>query len=124
MNPRRLFLASCVALVATAMSFAVRGDIMGDLQQSFALTKTDIGWISGAAFWGFGVSILFGGMLCDWFGIGRLMRLAALGHISGVLLTSEPCSGPRLQLESRTAWLRRLSILSWSLCTVMVPLRG
>jgi predicted MFS family arabinose efflux permease len=26
-------------------------------------------------------------MLCDWFGIGRLMRLAALGHISGVLLT-------------------------------------
>jgi MFS family permease len=87
MNPERLFLASCIALVATAMSFAIRGDIMGDLQQTFALTKTELGWISGAAFWGFGVSILFGGLLCDLFGIGRLLRLAALGHIAGVLLT-------------------------------------
>ena len=31
MNKQRLFLASCVALIATAMSFAIRGDIMGDL---------------------------------------------------------------------------------------------
>jgi hypothetical protein len=57
-SPRRLFVASCMALVATAMSFAIRGDIMGDFERLFALTKTDIGWISDAAFWGFGLSIL------------------------------------------------------------------
>lgn len=87
MNPRRLFVASCIALIATAMSFAIRGDIMGELAGQFGLDKTQLGWISGAAFWGFGLSILFGGPLCDLLGMGRLLRLAALGHIGGVLLT-------------------------------------
>src|ERR671935_518054 len=86
-NPHRLFLASCIALVATAMSFAVRGDIMGDFERLFALTKTDVGWIAGAAFWGFGLSILVGGPLCDLLGMGTLLRLAAAGHIGGALLT-------------------------------------
>ena len=30
MNKDRLFTASCISLIATAMSFAIRGDIMGD----------------------------------------------------------------------------------------------
>jgi len=84
---RRLFVASCIALVATAMSFAVRGDIMGDFERLFALTKTDVGWIAGAAFWGFGVSILLGGPLCDLVGMGALLRLAAIGHIGGTIAT-------------------------------------
>src|SRR5206468_121531 len=58
MNQRRLFAASCVALVATAMTFAVRGDIMSDFERDFGLSKTDVGWIAGAAFWGFGLAIL------------------------------------------------------------------
>jgi hypothetical protein len=29
-----LFIASCTALVATAMSFAIRGDIMGDFERT------------------------------------------------------------------------------------------
>jgi len=84
---RRLFRASCIALVATAMSFAIRGDIMGDFEGLFALSKTDVGWIAGAAFWGFGFSILFGGPLCDLLGMGALLRLAAAGHISGAIAT-------------------------------------
>lgn len=87
MNERRLFQASCVALIATAMSFAIRGDIMGDLEIVFALTKTELGWIAGAAFWGFGLAIFFGGPLCDILGMGNLLRLAAAGHIGGTLLT-------------------------------------
>jgi len=74
-------------LVATAMSFAIRGDIMGDFETVFSLTATEVGWIAGAAFWGFGVSILFGGPLCDVLGMRTLARLAALGHIGGTLLT-------------------------------------
>jgi MFS family permease len=86
-NARRLFLASCVALIATAMTFAIRGDIMGDFERDFVLTKTEVGWIAGAAFWGFGLSILLGGPLCDLMGMGTLLRLAAAGHIVGTLAT-------------------------------------
>mgnify|MGYP006161810005 CR=1 FL=1 len=50
MNPQRLFVASCIALLATAMSFAIRGDIMGELELAFGLDKIQLGWISGAAF--------------------------------------------------------------------------
>jgi MFS family permease len=87
MNKQRLFLASCVALIATAMSFAIRGDIMGQVQTDLSLTDVQVGWILGAAFWGFGLSILFGGPLCDLLGMGTIMRLAAAGHILGVILT-------------------------------------
>ena len=85
--PSHLFRASCVALIATAMSFAIRGDIMGDFETVFSLSKVEVGWIAGAAFWGFGISILFGGPLCDALGMRRLAVLAAAGHIGGTLLT-------------------------------------
>ena len=65
MNRPRLFRASCLALVATAMTFAIRADIMGDVQRLLALDDVQVGWILGAAFWGFGLSILIGGPLCD-----------------------------------------------------------
>src|SRR5262249_30910726 len=87
MNKQRLFTASCIALIATAMSFAIRGDIMGELQQLMGLNDTQLGWIGTAAFWGFGLSILVGGPLCDLLGMGNIMRLAAAGHIGGTLLT-------------------------------------
>ena len=87
MNPSRLFRASCIALIATAMSFAIRGDIMGDFEREFGLTATNVGWISGAAFWGFGLSILFGGPLVDALGMATLARLAAAGHLLGTALT-------------------------------------
>jgi fucose permease len=87
MHKQRLFTASCIALIATAMSFAIRGDIMGQVQTELALTDVQVGWILGAAFWGFGLSILFGGPLCDLLGMGTIMRLAAAGHILGAILT-------------------------------------
>lgn len=87
MNQRRLFIASCVSLIATAMSFAIRGDILGQVQMDLNLTDVQTGWVATAAFWGFGLSILFGGPLCDLLGMGTIMRLAAVGHIVGALLT-------------------------------------
>src|SRR5215510_13939423 len=87
MNQRRLFVASCIALVATAMTFAIRGDIMGNLGQDFSLNKEQVGYIAGAAFWGFTISIFIGGQLCDWLGMSRLLALAFLCHMAGILLT-------------------------------------
>lgn len=83
----RLFVASCIALIATAMSFAVRGDIMGALETQFYLSKTDLGWIAGTAFWGFTLSIFIGGQLCDVFGMKRILGLAFIGHVAGCLVT-------------------------------------
>lgn len=87
MNRPRLFRASCLALVATAMTFAIRADIMGDVQRLLALDDVQVGWILGAAFWGFGLSILIGGPLCDVLGMGTIIRVAAIGHIAGALMT-------------------------------------
>lgn len=84
---QRLFIASCIALIATAMTFAIRGDIMGPWNEQFKLTKEQVGWIAGAGFGGFTLSIFIGGPLCDLLGLGTIMCLAFLGHLSGIVLT-------------------------------------
>ncbi len=86
-NRQRLFIASCMALVVTAMSFAIRGDIMGGLETQFSLTKEQMGWIAGTAFWGFTVAMMIGGPLCDVLGMRKLALFAFVGHAAGILLT-------------------------------------
>lgn len=86
-HAKRFFLASCIALITTAMSFAIRGDIMGVWTQEFALTNAEVGAVTGAAFWGFLLSMVFGGPLCDVLGMGRLVGLAFIGHVAGTALT-------------------------------------
>ena len=71
----RLFNGSCVALIVTALAFAIRGGIMSDWSVQFGLTGTQLGWIAGGAFWGTALSILIGGPLCDFLGIGRLLMV-------------------------------------------------
>jgi len=85
-RPERLFVGSCVALIATAVAFATVGDIMGDLKIKFILTNEHVGWIGGAAMWGFTVSIFILGPLCDALGMRTLMWLAFLCHLAGVLV--------------------------------------
>ncbi len=82
----RLFLASCVSLIATSVTFAVIGAIMGALKTEFVLTNQQVGHIGGAALWGFPISILIFGPLCDVLGMRLLFRLAFVFHAVGVLL--------------------------------------
>lgn len=86
MNQRRLFIASCIALVATAMTFAIRGDILEPLRGQFGLNNEQVGEVAGIAFLGFTVSIFIGGPLCDAVGMGRLLALAFICHVLGVLM--------------------------------------
>lgn len=83
----RLFRASCIAIVATAMCFGVRAEILDALTSQFHLTNEQVGWIAGAAFWGFTVSVFAGGILCDVLGMRLLLVAAFSGHIAGLLLT-------------------------------------
>ena len=87
MKPDRLFTASCLALIVTAMSFALRGGATGDWITQFHLTNEQAGWVNGTAFWGFTLAMMFGGPLVDTLGFKRILGIAFVGHIAGVLLT-------------------------------------
>jgi MFS family permease len=87
MNPRRLFVASCIALITSAFSFMIRQDISDPLGDAFSLTKQDIGGVMGAAFAGMAVAMLIMAPLCDFLGMGRVLFLAWLCHLTGILGT-------------------------------------
>ena len=82
----RLFLGSCVALIATSVAFATIGAIMFDLKGEFVLNNAQVGWIGGAAIWGFAVSQVFFAPFCDTLGMRFLVRMAFVGHLAGALI--------------------------------------
>jgi MFS family permease len=69
MNAQRLFVASCLAIAATALAFSVRAAIIPALKADFGLTDTQIGQIAGAGLWGFAITIVVGGVLLDRLGM-------------------------------------------------------
>jgi fucose permease len=83
---KKLFLASRIALIVTAMTFAFRASLEGVWGNEFHLTKEEIGWIFSPAFWGFTLAMVFGGPLCDVIGMKRLLILAFIGHIGGIVI--------------------------------------
>jgi MFS family permease len=82
----KLFLASRIALIFTAMTFALRASLEGVWGDAFHLTKEQLGWIFSPAFWGFTLAMIFGGPLCDVIGMKKLLVLAFVGHIAGVII--------------------------------------
>jgi MFS family permease len=87
MNPSRLFAASRIALVVTAMSFAIRGGAAAAWAAQFHLSNYQVGLIDGTAFWGFTLAVIVGGPLCDALGMHRILGFAFAGHLAGILLT-------------------------------------
>src|SRR5260221_6811721 len=85
-NHKQLFLASRIAVIATAMTFAFRAALEGTWGTEFNLTKEQIGWIFAPAFYGFTLAMIFGGPLCDFLGMKRLVGLAFLGQTAGVII--------------------------------------
>src|ERR1700739_4290251 len=82
----KLFLASRIALIFTAMTFAFRASLEGVWGNAFHLTKEEVGWIFSPAFWGFTLAMIVGGPLCDVLGMKRLLVFAFIGHIAGVIV--------------------------------------
>jgi MFS family permease len=85
-NKNQLFLASRIALIVTAMTFAYRAALEGTWGTEFNLTKEQLGWIFSPAFWGFTLAMIFGGPLCDILGMKKLIGLAFIGHVSGIII--------------------------------------
>lgn len=86
LNPDRLFLGSCVALIATSVAFATVGAVMFALKGEFVLTNAQVGWIGGAALWGFALSQVVFAPLCDTLGMRTLLRMAFACHLGGTLV--------------------------------------
>jgi fucose permease len=85
-NKNQLFLASCIALIFTSLTFAFRASLEGVWGAEFNLTKEQVGWVFSPAFWGFTLAMVFGGPLCDVLGMKRLLVYAFIGHIAGAVI--------------------------------------
>ena len=86
-SKKTLFNASCIALIVTAMTFAIRAGILVELGNDFNLNNTQLGWINSMAFWGFPVATIFGGLLYNYFGPKKLLVFAFIAHLFGLILT-------------------------------------
>ena len=86
-NRDKLFLASCIALTVTSMTFAIRAGMIGPLGQEFGLDNSQLGIIISTAFWGFPLAVILGGWIVDFIGMKKLMIVAFACHVLGIILT-------------------------------------
>jgi MFS family permease len=86
MHTQRLFVASCISLLTTAVAFAIRGDIADPLMRAFHITNEQQGIVYSPVFWALSVALVIGGALVDLVGMRRLHILSALGYIGGALM--------------------------------------
>src|SRR5215217_409982 len=75
-NPRRLFVASCLALITSAFSFQMRQNVVDDVATDFLLTKQVVGELMGGQFLGMALAMLVFSPLCDALGMGKVLALA------------------------------------------------
>ncbi|MBS1562911.1 MAG: MFS transporter, partial [Bacteroidetes bacterium] len=83
----QLFVASCLSLLVTSLSFGIRAGILGQLGTEFHLSAAQLGTIAATAFWGFPLAVVIGGMVVDIIGMKRLLVFAFVFHLVGIILT-------------------------------------
>ena len=87
-NKNRLFFGSCLALITTAMTFAIRARleiVFGGAE--IGLTLEEIGYAFAPAFFGFTIAMIIGGPLVDFLGIKKISWFAFITHTVGIILT-------------------------------------
>ncbi|MFY9343001.1 MAG: MFS transporter [Planctomycetota bacterium] len=85
MQKSHLFLASCLSLTTCGALFAIRSNIATELGTHFAADQALIGKVLGQGFFGMGYVIAIASPLCDFLGMKRLLILAFLLHIAGMI---------------------------------------
>ena len=86
-NRTALFRASCLSLLVTSLSFGIRAGILNKLGVEFQLDKSQLASITATAFYGFPIAVVIGGFIVDIIGMKRLLLIAFLFHLAGILLT-------------------------------------
>jgi len=85
-NQKRLFIASCLALLVTAITFAIRAKIEGVFSTDYGLSKEEVGRALAPAFWGFAVAMFAGGYFIDIVKTKTIVWLAFAMHLIGIVL--------------------------------------
>jgi MFS family permease len=83
----RIFTICCLALLVTSMTFAIRAGILSQLGDEFSLNDGQLGWVNAMAFLGFPVAMMIGGALYNSLGAKKLLLIAFVCHLLGLLLT-------------------------------------
>lgn len=86
-NRSQLFTASCLALMVTGLSFGIRAGTLETMGAQFSLDKSQLASIASTAFTAFSAVIVLGAFIVDLIGMKRLLVVAFLFHIAGLLLT-------------------------------------
>ncbi len=86
-NKNQIFLAACISLIVTSMTFAIRAGILTQLGVDFEISNKELGWINSMAFLGFPLAMILGGLLYNSVGAKKLMIVAFVCHMLGLLLT-------------------------------------
>ncbi|MDO3644127.1 sugar MFS transporter [Mucilaginibacter sp. L3T2-6] len=86
-NRTQLFRASCLSLLVTSLSFGIRAGLLDKFGTEFHLDKAALASITATAFYGFPIAVVIGGMIVDIIGMKRLLSIAFLFHLVGILLT-------------------------------------
>lgn len=87
-NEKRLFMASCMALILTSMTFAIRARLETVFGPAgVGLTLEEIGYAFMPAFWGFTLAMVIGGPIVEYIGMRKGMWLAFILHAVGIVAT-------------------------------------
>lgn len=92
-NARRLLLAGFMAILAAGIGFALRNGLTGEWKTIFRFTDGQVGLIGGAGFSGFCFGIIFGGIVVDKIGYGKLVVAAFALHVLSAIVTLSPAPG-------------------------------
>lgn len=85
-NRTRLFIASCLALLVTAITFAIRAKLEGVFTDDYGLTAEQVGRAFAPAFWGFAVAMFAGGYFIDIVKTRTVVWMAFGMHLVGIVL--------------------------------------
>jgi MFS family permease len=86
-NRTQLFRASCLSLLVTSLSFGIRAGTLNDFGSVFNLDKAQLAAITATAFYGFPIAVVIGGFIVDVIGMKRLLVMAFIFHLAGIVLT-------------------------------------
>ncbi|MCB0744616.1 MAG: MFS transporter, partial [Ignavibacteriae bacterium] len=83
-NASKLFLMSRIALIVTAMTFALRATIEPIFMHQYGLSATDIGFAFGPAFYGFTIAMVIFGPIVDMWGMKNVLYIAFITQLIGI----------------------------------------
>ncbi len=85
-NQKRLFIAACLALLVTAITFAIRARISTVFTEEYGLSAEEVGRALAPAFWGFAVAMFAGGYFIDIVKTKSVVWMAFSMHLIGIIL--------------------------------------